>query len=163
MRNYHFTGKEDPSEKETVRVPSMDQEFMGGAETEYMTTNHELSGRRLHGSGGCRIAAAGLAGAILAANAVVPVRAAGKAETADLRPSQEEISVLSGENRWWGSKDKDSEDDGDKAADPFLNESASWWDEDTLLERWDLDPDDFPSAEEERTPYIPDDLIPYFQ
>lgn len=144
-------------------MPSMDQEFMGGAETEYMTTDHELSGRRLHGSGGCRIAAAGLAGAILAANAVVPVRAAGKAETADLRPSQEEISVLSGENIWWGSKDKDSEDDGDKAPDPFLNESASWWDEDQILERWDLDPDDFPSVPEERIPYIEDDLIPYFQ
>lgn len=163
MQNYHFTDKEDPSEKETVRVPSMDQECMGGTETEYLTFYHMTSGRRPHGSGGCRIAAAGLAGAILAANAVVPVCAAQKAGTADFKPSEEKISVLSGEKTWWGSKDKDAEDDGDKAADPFLNEPASWWDEDTLLERWDLDPDDFPSAEEERTPYIPDDLIPYFQ
>ena len=144
-------------------MPSMDQECMGGTETEYLTFDHMTSGRRPHGSGGCRIAAAGLAGAILAANAVVPVCAAQKAGTADLKPSEEKISVLSGEKTWWGSKDKDAEDDGDKAADPFLNEPASWWDEDTLLERWDLDPDDFPSAEEERTPYIPDDLIPYFQ
>ncbi len=165
MRNYHFTGKEDPSEKETVRVPSMDQGCMGGAETEYLTSDHQpsASGRRPHGSGGCRIAAAGLAGAILAANAVVPVCAADRAGTAGLKSSEEGISVLSGEKIWWGSKDKDSEEDKDKASDPFLNESASWWDEDEILERWDLDPDDFPSVPEERIPYIEEDLIPYFQ
>ena len=41
--------------------------------------------------------------------------------------------------------------------------AGSSWDEQVLLEKWDLDPEDFPGEEEEEEISVPDDLLVFFE
>lgn len=161
MRNYQITEKEDASEKEAVRDPSMDQVYMDGSAIKYK----KKSSAAPEGSpvnsvlrGGWRIAAAGLAGALLAGNAVGAAYASQTTSKTGSRAAGTSGDV-SRKDFWWGDKDGDAGDDEEYSE----KESAFEWDEEKILDRWDLDPDDFPSEEEEADPYIPDELIPYFQ
>ncbi len=113
---------------------------------------------------GYRLAAAGLAGALLAVNTAGAVSAsqrqnqrqdAGASFIAD-----RQNPLLSDSGFWWGNDEDTEEDSGEQSSD-LLNDSD--WDEEEILERWDLDPDDFPSDDEDASPDIPDEYIPYFQ
>ena len=184
-----MTGREDTSEKETVRVPSMEQTCMDCADNKYIMCDPVKKERICSARGSCRIAAAGLAGALLAANAggqasaSMISSAAGRdaaasavssaldpeasasmissvfdPDAAALRSSAPDIRISS-----WGDHDTDEETEPQDSGDHYVYRPVSYWDEEEVLERWGLDPDDFPDVPEKRHPEIPDALLPYFQ
>ena len=186
MNTYKITAnteKEDSSDKETVRLLPMAETHMGGAETEYGKQSREMIisssetkkcraavlmnpdrlRKRKSVSLGYGIAAAGLAGALLVVNTAGTVSASqrSRAEEPFLSGRQDQAGI---DKSWWG---KDSKSDTDQESTDrdieALNRPVSYWDEEEILNRWNLDPDDFPSDQEEEAPDIPDEYIPYFQ
>ncbi len=135
--------------------------------TEHRKNESGIPHSRRHTMSGFRIAAAGLAGVLLAGNTTGLISASqvpdqgircvsGKADIA----KDDSADTLRG--IWWGNdnRQQDGEDPDGQSADI---QSVLDWDENKILERWNLNPDDFPSDEEVKRPEIPDEYIPYFQ
>lgn len=177
------TAKEDSSDKETVRLLPMAETRMGSAETEYEKQSREMPIRcsetkkcraavlmnpdglpkRKSVCRGYGIAAAGLAGALLVVNTAGTVSASQGPRTEEpfLSGRQDQVRI---DKSWWGKDSKsDTDQEGTDLDIEALNKPVSYWDEEEILNRWDLDPDDFPSEQEEQAPDIPDEYIPYFQ
>ena len=120
-----------------------------------------------HTMNGYRIAAAGLAGVLLAGNTTGLISASQVPDQgircvsgiADIA-KDDSANALCG--IWWGNdnRQQDGENPDGQSADI---QSVLDWDENKILERWNLNPDDFPSDEEVKRPEIPDEYIPYFQ
>lgn len=162
-------------------MTSMQETLMGGAENEYekdsreniikgsvkkcrpeTVMDHPGQRKKKPVYGGCRAAAAGLAGALLTVNTVGAVSAWQRPGTADLSPSVGQSRVRAGSS-WWGKDKTDQEEEGEGRDTEALNRSVCFWDEEEILDRWNLDPEDFPADEEEQTPDIPVEYVPYFQ
>ena len=153
---------EDVTEKETIRIPSVDHVCMDGIKTEY--TKGGPGKRQLKGKTICRIAAAGLTGVILTLHTG---GAAYACPGPDCTPRQTAVytqSPISTQTVWWGSDDKDQEKDEDSQQDGTSKDrQKSEWNEKEVLKRWDLDGDDFPEEEDSDEETTPEELTPYFE
>ena len=153
---------EDVTEKETIRIPSVDHVCMDGIKTEY--TKGGPGKRQLKGKTICRIAAAGLTGVILTLHTG---GAAYACPGPDCTPWQTAVytqSPISKQTVWWGSDDKDQEKDEDSQQDGTSKDrQKSEWNEKEVLKRWDLDGDDFPEEEDSDEETTPEELTPYFK
>ena len=143
MNTFKITGNEDNSDKESVRLTSMQETLMGGAENEYekdsreniikgsvkecspeTVKNHPGQWKKKPVHGGCRAAAAGLAGALLTVNTVGAVSAWQRPGTADLSLSVGQSRVRAGSS-WWGKDKTDQEEEGEGRDTEALNRSGS--------------------------------------
>ena len=113
---------------------------------------------------GLRIAAAGVAGTLLAAGLAGNLPADARQVlpepvplTADKEPSSRKRGDL------YQNKKTEDQKRQQVTADALPTPVSADWDEDTLLKHWDLDPEDFPRETEEAAPEIPEDLVPFFQ
>ena len=114
-----------------------------------------------------RIAAAGLAGVLLAGNTTGAVSACQATDplTPCFSASKNvvgDFSSIGQKTIWWG-KDKRDKDGDESEGQSSTAQSVPDWDEEKILQRWELDPDDFPSENEVKTPEIPDEYLPYFR
>lgn len=167
MQNYQITEKEGNSDKECVLQASVEKCFMGGIENEHEKKESVTVRNCRPVRSGFKIAAAGLAGVLLAGNSTVAVSAS--QGTDSLTPYVSGNNNIAGEASaagqrkiWWGKDERDQDGEGSDGQSSIA-QSVLDWDEEEILERWELDPDDFPSENEPLQPEIPDEYIPYFR
>ena len=166
LENYQITEKEDSSDKESFCGSSMESLCMDDTGRKYKDQKENRI-RRRPGTGNCRIAVAGLTGALLCAGAGGDVYAAQETVPCTMEKSgicrETANSPSAGrEDIWWrdGERESDAQDSQNREDS---GQSAADWDEDRILERWDLDPDSFPADRQEQKADIPDEYLPYFQ
>ena len=143
------------TEKETYYESSMGVRSMDGTKTEYQKPGLSARNRCRKGPGIYRLAAAGLAGSLLS------VCAAGTVSASQIPGSAARCSAPA--ENGWVFKDHVRETEDDILEENSSTVSEEKWDEEKILKIWDLDPDDFPSEQEEGHPYIPDEILPFFR
>ena len=153
---------EDVTEKETIRIPSVDHVCMDGIKTEY--TKGGPGKRQLKGKTICRIAAAGLTGVILTLHTGGTAYACPGPDCAPRQTAVYTQSPISTQAVWWGSDDKDQEkDEVSQQNGTSKDRQKSEWNEKEVLKRWNLDGDDFPEEEDSDEETTPEELTPYFK
>ena len=162
MLNYQMHKNEDVTEKETIRIPSVDHVCMDGIKTEY--TKGGPGKRQLKGKTICRIAAAGLTGVILTLHTGGTAYACPGPDCAPRQTAVYTQSPISTQAVWWGSDDKDQEkDEVSQQNGTSKDRQKSEWNEKEVLKRWNLDGDDFPEEEDSDEETTPEELTPYFK
>ena len=147
MQNYQITEKEGNSDKECVLQASVEKCFMGGIENEHEKKESVTVRNCRPVRSGLRIAAAGLAGVLLAGNSTGAVSASQGRDALTPCVSGDENIVgeasAAGQRKIWWGKDRQDQDGQESDGQSSIRQSVLDWDEEEILERWELDPDDF--------------------
>ena len=145
----------------------MESPCMDGIGTGYTQKNSGNVQSQKSALKGYRFAVAGLTGALLCVNTGISAfaaqgRGACPEDESNLSRISGDIPSAAESGIWWG-RGSDGADSEDPEGGDDDQKSVTYWDEEKILDRWDLDPDDFPSDRDNDRPEIPEEYLSYFQ